>query len=442
MNCRIRQAIDDFLSTHDHAATGDIVVAFSGGLDSTVLLHALAMQPTAISRRLRAVHVDHQLQTDSAHWAEHCVATAAALQIAIAVIKVDVVDVARFGPEGAARRARHAAFASTLSAGDLLLTAHHADDQAETFLLRALRAAGAEGLAAMRPLRAFGDARLGRPLLELPREALREYARRHQQSWIDDPSNAEAVADRNFLRLQVLPLIEQRWPKARRALAESARLLGANLPVLNAALDDALAHARSDHADRLRISVLLEHADDIASGLIRHWLRALDLPPAPPRVLTDVLQQLRHAAVDRNICVRWQGGELRRYRDQLHAMAAMAATSEFDLIWQLPAPLTLPDGRIMRIEGSVPARALRVRSRQDGATLRIADNRPERAVRLLFQELGIPPWERERMPYVYSDTQLLAVGSDILHHEFRHWLHAHKASLVIQPASTTSEHDD
>jgi len=433
MNGRVHDAIDEFLRAHAPAPPARVIVAYSGGLDSTVLLHALAEFSSAQHLALRAVHVDHGLQAGSAAWAIHCRQHAERIGVPIDLIQVEVRDVARFGPEGAARRARHAAFAEVLQAGDLLLTAHHADDQAETFLLRALRAAGPEGLAAMRPLREFGSARLGRPLLGLPRNTLLDYAQRHALAWIEDPSNARADADRNFLRLEVLPLIAQRWPQARRALAECARLMRGAAPALHEALDRRLQAARGAMPGRLRIDAL-DGDLDAAASLVRHWLIGLGLPAAPPRVLDDLLHQLRSAAADRNILVRWPGGELRRYRDELHAMAPLPAALSYTLAWDAPHPLALPDGRRLHIEGPAPPCALQVRTRVGGERLKIADNRPERDVRVLFQEQGIPPWERERLPYVYEGDQLVAIGCGLVDARFGRWLGDHHSRLVLSPS--------
>src|SRR5690606_34796517 len=212
------------LSYDQLPATGALVVGFSGGLDSSALLHALAGEPVARARGLRAVHIHHGLQPGADEWATHCARQAADLDVPLKVIRVQVPLDAGLGPEGAAREARYAALLSALDPGDVLVTAHHQGDEAATFRLRALRASGPEGLGAMRPLRRFGAGWHWRPLLEVPRQRLLGYGRAHGLAWIEDPSNASAEADRNFLRLQLLPLLRQRWPHADAALARSAAL--------------------------------------------------------------------------------------------------------------------------------------------------------------------------------------------------------------------------
>jgi tRNA(Ile)-lysidine synthase len=437
MPCPIHTALTRFFADHRATLTahcsGTLAIAYSGGLDSTVLLHALATLPDFDLRRLRAVHIDHGLHRDSALWSQRCAAMASGLGVAMQTLRVAVDGVAEYGPEGAARRARYAAFASTLQPGDLLMTAHHADDQAETLLLRALRSAGLEGLAAMRPLRELGPAWLGRPLLDTPRSLIAGYAKQHRLLWIEDPSNADERLDRNFLRHQVLPLLESRWPQARRALADSARhLRGADIAA-RAELDRRVASAIGASSNQLRIAALNAFADDEAATLIRHWLMQCALPPPPPRVLDDLLSQMARAQSDRSLRVRWPGGEVRRYRGLLFALQPLADTPPMpDRAWMLPDAFDFGDGRVLRISGSTPTRLLTVRARRGGESLVVAGNRPRRDLRLLFQEQGIAPWQRERLPYVYDGPALVAVGDRFVEHEFSRWLQSHDAQLIFQ----------
>jgi tRNA(Ile)-lysidine synthase len=432
MPCPIQLALAHFFSEHGRP-NGRVVAAFSGGLDSSVLLHALSLFPDIDRSRLCAVHVDHGLHAQSQTWAQHAAQFAAQLSVSFHFERVEVIGVAEFGPEGAARRARYAAFTALLEPGDLLLTAHHADDQAETLLLRALRSAGLEGLAAMRPLRALGSARLGRPFLDTPRAEILDYAERHRLHWIEDPSNRNEQLDRNFLRHQVLPLIESRWPQARRALADSARHLRAAESAARCELDRRVDEARGSNKDRLKLNLLSRYNNEEKVTLIRHWLLACALSPPPPRVLDDLMQQLAHAKPDRNILVCWPGGELRRYRDELFALGLhKVASVQPNRDWLLPDPLDLGDGRRLCVEGRTSPRLLQVRTRIGGECLAIAANRPRRALRLLFQEHGVPPWERDLLPYLYFGDRLVAVGSQFLDHEFRHWLASHDATLVFQ----------
>ena len=220
-----------------------LLVGYSGGLDSTALLHLLAREPA--HRGLRAIHVHHGLQPEADAWADHCARTCAALGIGLEIVRVQVARDTGEGLEAAARRARMAAFAQALENDGVLALAHHRDDQAETFLLRALRASGSDGLGAMRPWRRFGPGWLWRPLLDLPRQALVDYARAHGLDWIEDPSNASDDHDRNYLRRRVLSLLRARWPQADAALSQAAALQRETTALLDQGDRQALAAART-----------------------------------------------------------------------------------------------------------------------------------------------------------------------------------------------------
>ncbi|OGI37123.1 MAG: tRNA lysidine(34) synthetase TilS, partial [Candidatus Muproteobacteria bacterium RBG_16_64_10] len=198
-------------------------LAYSGGLDSHVLLHALAQLQRTHGLNLGAVHVDHGLQAASRDWAQHCARICAALGIPCIIERVQVPDARADGLEAAARRARYACLARHVGAGDALLTAHHLDDQAETVLLQLLRGAGVHGLAAMPAIAPFSAGVLARPLLGFTRTALAHYARAEKLQWIEDSSNRDLRRARNLVRHQVLPLLQQRWPAAVRQLAQTAR---------------------------------------------------------------------------------------------------------------------------------------------------------------------------------------------------------------------------
>ncbi len=238
------------------APDAPLLVGLSGGLDSTVLLHALAADAAVRARGLRAIHVRHDLQPAAAAWAQHCVEFCAAMQVALQVVPVHVRLGSGLGLEGAAREARHAAFAAALAPAEVLVLAHHRDDQAETVLLRLLRASGSGGLAAMRGSRLFAQGRLWRPLLELPRAALLGYAQAHELRWIDDPSNADAAFDRNFLRHRVLPVLRTRWPGADAALARSAALLAEDAALLAEEAQARLQLARTADPHTLSVPAL------------------------------------------------------------------------------------------------------------------------------------------------------------------------------------------
>ncbi|KAF1690384.1 tRNA lysidine(34) synthetase TilS [Pseudoxanthomonas koreensis] len=422
-------------------ADGAIVVAFSGGLDSGVLLHRLAAEPALRARGLRAVHVHHGLQADAGDWAAHCARQAEALQVPLQVIEVQVPRDRGLGLEAAAREARSAALRGTLAAGDVLATAHHLDDQAETFLLRALRASGTEGLGAMRPCRALGQAWQWRPLLALPRAALLDYARAHGIAWIEDPSNALPDPDRNFLRLQVLPLLRQRWPHAAAALARSAAL-SAEADALLAAEDDALLRTHAgDDPRTLPVPALQALPAARRARVLRHWLRTLGLPPLPARGVERIERDLLGARADAQASFAWSGARVLRWRAVLpadHQRDPLPA--QWQAGWDGRAPLLLPDGgRLHLHDGAGGAVAgfdmpLRVHARRGGERIVLPGRSHSHALKQVLQERGVPPWRRAHLPLLSAaDGRLLAAGDVARTVALDDWLRARGWQLAWAP---------
>ncbi|HEY6943103.1 tRNA lysidine(34) synthetase TilS [Dokdonella sp.] len=405
-----------------------ILAAFSGGLDSMVLLHALAQSAAVRARGLRAVHVDHGLNEDSEAWARRCREFADALGVELVVRVVDVVRSPGLGLEASARRARYAAIETLLTPGEIVALAHHRDDQAETVLLKLLRGAGPEGIGAMRPLRRLGRGLAWRPLLLLPRAALREYAEQHRLSWIADPSNADQTIDRNYLRMQVLPRITARWPEAESSIAQSASWARAAAEFIDVEAERALARIQGLDPTTLHFREWLALPTALRDPVLRRWLRALDLPEPTHYQAAELVRQLGEAGEDRQPCVRWPGTEVRRYRDLLHALAPLQFPplewiGDFD-----GGPLALPlDLGVLRLRaagGDVRlATPLQVRFRRGGESLRLSSGGRTRELRDLFQEAGVPPWKRGRLPLVFDADGALVAVADV-------WLSEAGAALL------------
>ncbi len=418
-----------FTALHDRPAA-PLCVGYSGGLDSTVLLHLLGTSDR--SGGLRAIHVHHGLHPDADRWSAHCERICAALEVPLAVVRVNVLRDGD-GPEAAARAARFAAFAAALAPGEVLALAHHRDDQAETFLLRALRASGPDGLAAMRRWRAFATGRLWRPLLDFDRDALLAYARTRGLEWIDDPSNADHAFDRNFLRQCVLPLLRERWPHAADALARSAALCGQANDLL--ADGDAVAIADVATADphclsRAKLRMLPEAR---RARVLRRWIADLDLPPLPANGIERIEGEILHARPDAEPVFRWQRAAVRAWRDLLHAdVERPALPGDWFADWDGRAPLSLPGGDCLALERADGFDAtVHVHARQGGERMALPGRTHSHALKHVLQDLGVPPWERERLPLL-SDAggDVLAAG-DLAHSAaFDSWLRARGARLV------------
>ncbi|GAB2652562.1 tRNA lysidine(34) synthetase TilS [Arenimonas aestuarii] len=413
---------------------GPLLLACSGGMDSTVLLHRLAREPALRARGLRAVHVDHGLHPQSAAWAEACAANCLQLGVDLQILRVSVVETGQ-GLEAAAREARHAAFAQSLAPGEGLVTAHHRDDQAETVLLRLLRGAG-DGLAAMRPLRPFADGWLWRPLLDVPRDTLQAYARDHALHWLEDPSNQSDRHDRNFLRHHVLPRLAQRWPQAGQSLARSARLLATQADLLAGEDQRRLARVQGIDPATLSLPALMAEAAPWRARLLRAWVASLDLPPLPGDAPESIESDLLAARPDAGACFAWSGAVVRRWRDLLHAGPDLPPLdANFSVAWSGREPLVLPTGDLLRLE---PARAfdapLRVHARQGGERLVLPGREHHTTLKHALQDLGVPPWERARLPLLSQpDGDLLAAGDLVVAARLQDWLDTQGARLHWEP---------
>ncbi|MFI2812772.1 MULTISPECIES: tRNA lysidine(34) synthetase TilS [Microbulbifer] len=392
----------------EHPCTGRRWVALSGGLDSCVLLHLL----NALGEPCHAIHINHQLSPNAGEWQAHCRGLAESLGIPLTTRSVTVDDNGR-GPEEAARRARYAVFAGLLREGDQLLTAHHGDDQAETFLLRLLRGAGVQGLAAMAATRPLGAGVLVRPLLGSGRAELERYARAAGLAWVDDESNADTRFDRNFLRREVMPRLRSRWP-VRDRIGRAVANLGEAAELLRELAREDL-QACGLRRERSGESVDLDHLGTLSQArcknLLRYWVhgRAGDMPAAVQ--LAELLRQLGAAREDRLPAVELGPLCARRYRGRLYLLPPLAPIDPgLELAWSGEAELQVPGAGTVVPRRGWPPGDYRVRFRRGGERARPVGRGHSQTLKKLLQEYGLEPWLRERVPLIFEGEQMLAVG--------------------------------
>lgn len=388
-----------------------LCVAFSGGPDSSALLHALAQLPQARARGLRALHVDHRLQPPSRDWAEHCLRFCASLDVPCEVLRVEVSIDSGKGLEAAARDARYAALAAQLRDGEWLLLGHHRDDQAETVLLKLLRGAGPEGLGGMRALRRFGRGQLWRPLLELPREQLRDYVETRALACIDDPSNADTRLARNHLRREIFPALARYWPQAVDSILHSAALSRAAADALRVQWLAAFDTLHDPASGSLDAAGWLALAPALRDPLLDHWIHARGLP-APTTAQRRQIERQCGARAGQLPCIRWAGAELHIWKSRLWALPpAPPLPADLDLAWH-GEPLALPDGGELSLTGSGSrlAEPLHLRLRRGGEHIKPAGDAHTRELRDLFQQGGVPPWRRAACPLLHAGDELVAVA--------------------------------
>jgi tRNA(Ile)-lysidine synthase len=396
-----------------------IVVAFSGGHDSTALLAAAL---ACAHGRVRALHVDHGLHPDSSLWAGAAVALAARLGVTCRVERVQV-ETGERGRETAARAARREAYARELGSEELLLLAHHAEDQAETVLLRLAHGAGPEGLAAMRQRQRFGAGWLLRPWLELPRAALTRVLADAALGWSEDPSNFSLEFDRNYVRHRVLPPLTARWPHAASAIASSAALLGQFADAAARASARELARVQGLDPTTLDLIELLRLERVQRGAVLRRWFIELGFAPPGAAALREIERSLLQAKAAAAPCVRWPGGALRRYRSLVYASDGTTPPQPDAQPWNGNAPVMLNDRSSLALE---PARdwPLEIRRFRASATLAVGAKGETVSAQHALQTLGVPPWLRRSLPFVYEHDRLVAIADLRLDHGFAERLRA------------------
>jgi len=393
-----------------------ILVAFSGGLDSTVLLHQLVQWRAQPTLSLRAIHIHHGLSVHADAWVAHCEAVCAQWQVPLVVERVTLAD-AGLGIEAHARQARYQAFADALLPGEVLATAQHLDDQCETFLLALKRGSGPAGLSAMAEISAFAGTQLIRPLLTQTRAALEQWARQYQLRWIEDESNQDDAYDRNFLRLQVLPLLQQRWPHFADATARSAALCAEQESLLDELLADELSGCTTANGT-LALTPLMAMSRVRRAALLRRWLAAQNAPMPSRDGLDRLWQEVALAREDASPCLRFGDYEVRRYQGQLWWIKSAVGQSETILPWPCwQMPLTLPAGLgYLRLQPGGELRMPRedecvsIRFKASGM-LHIVGRNGGRKLKKIWQELNVPSWRRDTTPLLfYGETLIAAAG--------------------------------
>jgi tRNA(Ile)-lysidine synthase len=394
-----------------------LVLGLSGGVDSVVLLDILARLLKPLCFKLHAVHVNHQISPNAPAWAEFCRELCAALDVPLEIATVDLQGRRGIGLEAAARAARYQVLARQQA--DFVVLAQHLDDQAETVLLQLLRGAGAKGMAAMPELGTQHSALstpLLRPLLEISRAEIERHAREHGLRWVDDESNQDIAYDRNFMRHQLLPLLERRFPAYRATLSRASRNLAEAAQLLEelAQIDAKAALAGAT----LDLGVLRTLSTARAKNLLRHYLDGFAIA-APAARLEEMLRQLIEAPVDAKVRITLGSHELLRFQDKAWVrQRGVVVDKDRCWHWNGERELRLDDvlGTLSfeRGGGDVSLEKLRaqpvtVRLRQGGERLRPDCKRPRRSLKSLLQETGVPPWQRGQLPLLFCGDRLVFV---------------------------------
>jgi tRNA(Ile)-lysidine synthase len=417
----VADALSPFLS-----AGSTILLGLSGGVDSVVLLHLLQHLSLRCSWRLSALHVHHGINPQADAWTVFCADLCALYGVTLQVKRVDIAPLRSLGIEAAARKLRHAALAQQQV--DFVVLAHHLDDQAETLLLQLLRGAGVRGASAMSAARHRANVpTLLRPLLNVPRSILLEYAQQHALQWVEDESNADDTYPRNFLRHRILPLLEQRFPAYRKTLLRSAQHFAEATELLDElAQQDAEGSIANNRLDTAKLRVL-----GVVRGknLLRYFLAAQGAPIPDSTRLQEMLRQLCNARQDAQVCIDWQGWQMRRYRDHAYTMPTLPPPVDFTVIWhgEVETSLPPPHGALhfKHVIGQGISLAklqlgvVQIRSRHGGENIRVDAARKQRNLKNLLQEHERLPWQRNLLPLLFCDADLVCVPGIAIANTYR-----------------------
>ena len=404
-------------------------IAYSGGIDSHVLLHVVSAQQHHFPHAsFHAVHINHALNLKADQWAEHCRKVCEQLKIPYLAIDVDATPATGESPEARAREVRYQAIIKLIKARDCLLTAHHEDDQVETLLLQLMRGSGPKGLAAMPQWADFGAGHLARPLMQVRRDDIHAYAIANQLKWISDDSNLDTRYDRNFIRHEIVPKLLQRWPSLAQTVSRSARYCAETVEIIDDTAKQILQKINPHHESWLPVSGLQRLSTVQQKNVLRYWIHEQGINTPSSAQLQQLMDQVLFAASDSMPCIRWEGCEARRYRDQLYIMRPLPAVPLEQFVpWDISQSLQLAGmGELAakRVTGrGVASRlitpgSITVGFRRGGESIQPVGRQQHHALKKLFQELGVPPWVRERAPFIYIDGQLAAVGEWFVSQQF------------------------
>ncbi len=431
------------------------LIAYSGGVDSHVLLHlCYQLKKHSLGKDLNfsAVYIDHGLSPYAQKWGEHCQRVCYELDIPLSIIEVNAQPEQGQSPEVAARKARYQAFHEILTDGECLLTAQHLDDQAETVLLQLMRGSGTRGLSAMPELKNFGKGWLCRPMLDVDKRSILAYAQQHQLHWVEDESNQEQRFDRNFLRHSILPELQKHWPSVQSNIARTASVLGESQYLLDImAKEDFTAAVEFENEQQTADKLVLNKVRELVSlqasqasqaltdarfklarmhNLLRYWIHLNDLPMPSKKILEQVVHNIVFSRNDASPVVCWKRDsfqcEIRKYRNTLYlinrtgqpVIAEQVRTQSYTLKPDQPVSLTGIGMICLELGSEELKQTIIVRFRQGGERFRKSRGAASSLLKHWFQEQGIPPWERDYMPLIFVDNELVQVGNCIVNKDF------------------------
>lgn len=438
VSTRIRSALEKTARDLQRAPDGltreagerplNVVAAFSGGLDSTVLLFALSKLKGSAFEKITAVHVHHGLSKNADQWASFCEEQAKKLKVDFILRKVQVPS-GGDGIEGEARKARYRVLEDVAERvhADAILTAHHLDDQLETFLIQWMRGAGPEGLSGMPPIRREGNVMIARPLLDFQRSELEEFAQKKHLKWVEDESNSDTSYLRNTIRLNIIPELEKARPGFKAAAARSVQIVAESAEILKETAEADLARVTEKGTGFLLLEEFFLFSTARQALLLRAWLNKSSFKTPGRSRLLEIIRQIKETEKQSVCLLIAEGLELRKYGTRLivRAREKPEEAREFVFTWRGETEIDLPqfNGKLLFYpseegfnEGYLKSQPLTVKMRSGGEKIKIHKFRPSKLLKVLYQEAGVPDFERKSLPLVWRGKELIyaaGIGEEI-----------------------------
>ena len=410
---------DNFLSDlNQFPASGKFWLAYSGGMDSSVLLHLFYSNKNKINQNIEVVYINHGLQKEANDWGEFCKNQCQQYELPFTQLEIDKDCPKGASVEAWAREERYSLIETVMNENDVLFTAHHQDDQVETFFLQALRGAGPRGLASMPLIKKQANAFHARPLLNYSYDKLKRYAEENELSWCVDKSNSDCRYDRNYFRHEVIPVIEERWPAYRETISRLIKNQSECKALLDEIACSDIKLAQHKGTTSLDLDVIKELSLERQKNLIFVWLKGLNLDSPGSRNVEQIISDVICSTVDKAPCVNWKNVEVRRYKNLLYALETMAKhdiNMEYD--WKPENVLNILDDTLLampeRGKGISKLKTKNadfvVRYRQGGEKIHPDNMAQSKTVKQLFQEYSVLPWLRDRIPLIYINGDLAVI---------------------------------
>ena len=402
-----------------------ISVALSGGCDSMVLLHAINELRDELNIIVKAIHIHHGISPNADKWESFCRSECEKVKAIFSVKKINIHREKHLGVEGAARKLRYEAL-DELRDG-VLATAHHQNDQAETLFLQLIRGSGLKGLASMPHYHKRRD--IWKPLLNVNRKTIKEYAELNNVLFIEDESNLDMHYDRNFLRHEIFPILSERFPHLVKTLTRSVEHIAEGFNLTETiAKEDAKSFFSDDHS-RLSLSIIKELPKDRIINLIRWWLDKNFLKMPTKKTIDELYHQIINIKKDSSLSIKISESiTVRAFQDELWLVKDDSSFEPYEIIWRGEEKISLPDQSQLffhRVKGAgfsisnQGVSVLRIQNRLGGERFKPNLNQPSRTLKYLLQKSMIPPWQRNKIPLIFSEDQLVAVPNFGVHYDFQ-----------------------